>query len=100
MVTRETDSHIAKAYISLSDLPEAHEAHDLKMKAIDDSEPHTSSIEGGAVSQYLDDEEWEANERREGRGVNIPSFPFAAAARTVTVKENSNFPNSLWRQKS
>ncbi|GJE96583.1 LysM peptidoglycan-binding domain-containing protein [Phanerochaete sordida] len=74
-VTKETDWRIAKAYVALAedgDSSAPGKAEGLKKPQAD------ASVEGRAMDQYLDDDEWEAQQRREGRGVQIPPFPYAA----------------------
>jgi hypothetical protein len=88
-VTKEVDWRVAKAYVALAD-PEIAAADATKeWKEVDDKnwlpqrqisasggpEAGGSGIEAVAVDNYLDDEEWERQEREQGRGVNIPRFP-------------------------
>ena len=64
-VTKETDWRVAKAYVAL-----AEDTEDDPSGKEDASKKRTleTSTEGRATDQYLDDAEWEAQERREGRG--------------------------------
>lgn len=79
-VTKEADWRIAKAYVALASLPD----HELKSKeGLQGERPErgpgegvaSGSLQAQAVDHYLDDDEWEQRERREGRGVAIPKFP-------------------------
>lgn len=62
LLTKELDWHTAKAYVALADDPELAVQHAAKAKEM--GENVNASLEGLAVAQYLDDEEWEQNERR------------------------------------
>ena len=54
------------------------------------------SLEAIAVGRYLDDMEWEEAERREGRNVAIPEFPyFWGKERNEPAKSSSWF--SGWK---
>lgn len=81
-ITKEVDWRVAKAYVALAEDEdeEVRTYHDLKQKEM---KPNISGGQGSnlelmALDRYLEDEEWEARERREGRSVNIPSFPLTA----------------------
>jgi len=71
------DWRIAKAYVALAE----DEEPDTDVKKEDDRKTKIISYQGSgtleaqAIDRYLDDAEWEENERREGRGVSIQSFP-------------------------
>lgn len=82
-ITKETDWRIAKTYVELASDPafqdpEA-EVNRKEGNRKDNTQPLASGSSPGpevvAISQYLDDEEWERNERRMGRDVTIPRFP-------------------------
>jgi len=73
-LTKEVDWNVAKAYVALADDP--HES-EWKRKETGIGDGGTS-LEVIAVESYLDDDEWEQQERREGRGVNIRPFPFSS----------------------
>ncbi|KAL1663046.1 hypothetical protein GGF50DRAFT_103444 [Schizophyllum commune] len=80
-LTKEADWRVARAYIALADGDDAE--RDAKMKEMGtgvDSCASTSRLERYAVEQYLEDDEWEANERRVGRQPRLPSLPSSSAA--------------------
>ena len=93
-VTKETDWRIAKAYVALAENadPSPLLKEDTFKKVQQDS-----SVEGRAMDQYLDDEEWEVQQRREGRGVHIPPFPYTASSRTQKGKASEAASSSRWR---
>jgi hypothetical protein len=69
-LTKEVDWRVAKAYVALADDPEGVLMYDLKSKETDANGGTlgtSSGLEGRAVDWYLDDEEWEERELREGR---------------------------------
>ena len=77
-LTKETDWRVAKAYVSLAEGADEAAEYEIKRKEGEEVGKKTgrSSLEMMAVDRYLDDNEWEERERREGRGVNIPRFPY------------------------
>ncbi|KAF9265054.1 hypothetical protein L218DRAFT_924859 [Marasmius fiardii PR-910] len=78
-VTKEVDWAVAKAYVALAELPGEEDAYVAKVKEDQMAKrSNGSTLEAIAVDRYLEDMEWEANERREGRGVSIPSIPLFA----------------------
>jgi hypothetical protein len=86
-VTKETDWRVAKAYIALaqgSD-PSAKEKPDnwsRGLRGIPGSVSGGSSQSGvlvsDAIEQYLEDAEWEEQERKDGRGPAIQQFPWGS----------------------
>lgn len=86
-VTKETDWRVAKAYIALaqgSD-PHAKEKPDnwnRGLWGISGSVSGGSSQKGGpendAIEQYLEDSEWEEQERKDGRGPVMQQFPWGS----------------------
>ena len=78
MVTKETDWRVAKAYVAL--------AQDLdlssKEKQKDDVPGGGSSqrgvLENDAIQTYLEDTEWEEQEREGGRDPMIQKFPWGS----------------------
>ena len=81
MLTKEADWRVARVYIALADGDDAE--RDAKMKEMatgSNSCASTSRLERYAVEQYLEDDEWEANERRDGRQPRLPSLPSSSAA--------------------
>ncbi|KAI5824669.1 hypothetical protein K523DRAFT_284622 [Schizophyllum commune Tattone D] len=82
-LTKEADWRVARAYIALADGDDAE--REAKMKEMgtglnSDSCASTSRLERYAVEQYLEDDEWEASERRAGRQPRLPSLPSSSAA--------------------
>ncbi|KAH9838399.1 uncharacterized protein C8Q71DRAFT_527835 [Rhodofomes roseus] len=96
VLTKEADYRVARAYVAVaglgdSDAADAFREDEMKkVGAVDGAadklrKRHPSSstegaaggsgVEGRAVDRYLDDEEWEERQRREGRGIEIPAFP-------------------------
>jgi hypothetical protein len=78
-VTKEVDWRVAKAYVALAendagDNDVKKENLDMKMKA--NFSKGSGGLEMQAIDRYLDDAEWEENERMQGRGVSIHPFPF------------------------
>lgn len=73
-MTKEIDWRVAKAYVSLADDPEEVERVSLKRKENGQS-VGKAGLEVLAIDRYLDDEEWEANERASGRQVRIEGLP-------------------------
>jgi hypothetical protein len=79
-LTKEVDWRIAKAYVALADDPAEVENDDYKVKE------HSTASAGPAVvglsrqetiamNHYLDDDEWEARENRQGRTATLTPFP-------------------------
>jgi hypothetical protein len=78
-LTKEVDWRIAKAYVALVDDPDEAVEYESKYKEgskVKIAGLGQASLEMMAVERYLDDDEWEEQERRGGRGVSIPRFPF------------------------
>lgn len=79
-VTKETDHAITRAYIALAESSVSGRSHysDGKEGKVDSGAARDPGcVDERAIDQYMDDEEWEARERREGRDVHIPHFPLA-----------------------
>lgn len=76
-VTKEVDWRIAQAYVALA---EDEDGTVVKKEIPDYKRPSSNeasgSLEAMAIDRYLDDTEWEASERRAGRGVSLQKFPF------------------------
>lgn len=95
MVTKEVDWLVAKAYVSLAatdDDDDEIAAYEVKRK--EEGESRRSRTEGGvlesrAVERYLEDEEWEAHEIRQGRTPKLPGFPFRGFERQKSEKVTS-----------
>jgi hypothetical protein len=76
-LTKEVDWQVAEAYVALADDPEELELAIGKRKesGYTAAGKSHSDLERVALDWYLDDDSWEAAERREGRGVELKSFP-------------------------
>lgn len=106
-MTKEVDTSIAKVYVSLAeqrnDLEGEYELgkegslnpfKETKSPGI----PSEGSLEGRAIDRFLDDEEWEARERREGRGVSIPKFPlFESTVGSSNSQKQGKWLPSWWK---
>lgn len=81
-LTKEVDWRVAKAYVALADDADLGVDNlmgdDNKGKEGGELRKRRSGqgLGGRAVDRYLDDEEWEAREEREGRKVDIQPFPY------------------------
>lgn len=103
-VTKETDDRIAQAYVALADdsdsgsdvLPLKDEGEKLSRGA--DLTNLKRTLEERAVDRYLDDDEWERQERAEGRGVHIQRFPIGGL-RAGIATTNFNGKKSGWWQR-
>ncbi|TFY82833.1 hypothetical protein EWM64_g1175 [Hericium alpestre] len=80
-VTKEVDWRVAKTYVALAETEG--DDHRQKEGSSKEGEGTKALAAGGssargreeaAVDRYLDDDEWEARERREGRGIKIPTL--------------------------
>jgi hypothetical protein len=106
-LTKEVDWRVAKAYVALADVPDINAGVKGKESALALGEDSSKSentgvgadftLEGRAVDQYLDDEEWEGRERREGRTASIQPFPYFAVGKHATREGNRR---SFWPWKS
>jgi hypothetical protein len=69
LVAKETDWHVAKAYADLASTPvRGDEARLMEMKRKELGGPSSAGgVEERALDAYMDDQEWEARERRLGR---------------------------------
>ncbi|KAI0076207.1 hypothetical protein K474DRAFT_1691494 [Panus rudis PR-1116 ss-1] len=106
-LTKEVNYDVAKVYVALAehDGGEPSEAsyeakkEGLEMKGGSSSGVGDSTVEGRAIDRYLDDDEWEARERREGRAVAIPRFPLFRADSKGDVSRSSAWGlPSLWKK--
>lgn len=87
MVTKEADWTVAKAYVALAQDPNASakEKPDNWERGLRGT---SGSVSGGtsqkttwesdAIEQYLEDEEWEEQERKVGRGPVMQKFPWSS----------------------
>ena len=71
MLTKEVDWRVAKAYVALADDEEEQEDIRAKQKEIGRSASNAGGLESLAIGKYLDDEEWETEERNAGRGIHF-----------------------------
>lgn len=76
-VTKEVDWRIAQAYVALA---EGEDENTTKKEYTNrrpgNSQEASGSLDNMAIDRYLEDTEWEENERRAGRGVSLQKFPF------------------------
>ena len=97
-LTKEVDWRVAKAYVALADpeLVAADLAEGWKQETGDkagkpkrtapvDGGARSSNLEATAIDRYLDDEEWERQERAQGRGVSIPRFPLFESSSAISA---------------
>jgi hypothetical protein len=76
ILTKEVDWRVAEAYVALAEDPVELYDFDVKTKESGLRKHGECSLEAMAVERYMDDSEWEDNEGRHGRGVDIRSFPY------------------------
>ncbi|KAH9902808.1 hypothetical protein C8Q73DRAFT_22608 [Cubamyces lactineus] len=112
-MTKERDRDVAKAYVALAALSDG-EGRDytdygkekgLRKRRAHAGEDHEAGgrTEGRAIDHYYDDEEWEGNERAEGRKPSLSPFPYAGAepnrsSQTYAGQDGEN--KSWWRWKT
>ena len=108
-LTREVDWRVAKAYVALADDPDEAENYGFKMKersfapTTDTSGAGLSRLGMMAVNRYLDDDEWEARERREGRMASVSRFPYSnhqSLERTKAKGKGRQVGGSWWHWKT
>lgn len=106
-LTKEVDWRVAKAYVALADddsasgstsylglkSKEASEVRKRPGAGTSKGEGSRTELEANAVDRYLDDEEWEEEERKAGRGVLVRSFPYASFSNDVGKGKERSF----WR---
>lgn len=76
MVTKEVDWRVAKAYVAVAELDDGEKKEAVSKEYGGDGGEGSKGPGGSAVERYLDDDEWEAAERKAGRGVGIAKFPY------------------------
>lgn len=96
-MTKEVDWRVAKAYVALADDPGEADSYHRKQKEYgssaiknansSDGQQGSSRLEQLAVDRYFDDEEWEAEERRRGRGVEGVRVPLPSMIGDSTTRE-------------
>lgn len=109
VLTKEVDWRVAKAYVALADAdPNVDEEADLDYESkMVGKEKNVragtcqggETLEGKAIDRYLDDEEWEQRERREGRDVSIPRFPLSRDPWNRNTERGEGGLSSWWRRK-
>lgn len=104
---KEVDWRVAKAYVAIADDADERDAHHSKLKEMgsaaclgrpvvsgkrraDGSSDTTSELEILAIERYLDDDEWEGEERRAGRRPEAISFPQGTGTGNVTMSSGSS----------
>lgn len=73
MLTKEADWRVAKAYVALADDPDEEVIYGFKYKEI--GSISASTLEARAADQYLEDQEWEEEQRRAGKRISLKSLP-------------------------
>ncbi|KAF7330469.1 LysM domain-containing protein [Mycena venus] len=82
-LTKETDWHVARAYVALAEDPDESAQFALKQKELGaKATAAASSLEAVAADRYLDDLEWEAEQLRAGRAPRIEPYPVETAPLT------------------
>jgi hypothetical protein len=99
-VTKEMDDGIAQAYVALAE-DGGSESDVASFKAEGEKEsrrvaPTRVTLEERALDRYLDDDEWERQERAEGRGVHIQRFPFGGPQVGVAASSKSGEKGNWW----
>ncbi|KAJ3475844.1 hypothetical protein NLI96_g11565 [Meripilus lineatus] len=110
VLTKEVDWRVAKAYVALADVDpnvdgEAELEYESKKNGKEDKPSRDNSrdaetLEGRAIDRYLDDDEWEQREIREGRGVSIPKFPLSPDPRVNSASQHDRGLFSWWKRRS
>ena len=91
MVTKETDWRVAKAYVAIAQEPDPSEVlvkkeksdnykADFRKMLVSNSagSSRNGPIENDAIDRYLEDAEWEEQERKEGRAPTVQRFPWGS----------------------
>jgi len=88
MVTKEVDWRVAKAYVAttqdldpseMSVKKEKSENYEGSLRKVPGSEGSSQRIlENEAIDRYLEDAQWEEQQRKEGRGPVIQKFPWGS----------------------
>ena len=109
-MTKEVDWRVAKAYVALADDPNADADMKGKESRLHEGRENMRSgqwnisaeqtLEGRAVDQYLDDEEWEERERRQGRTAAIQPFPYFVNGKQMqgAGDDKRSSGRSFWRR--
>jgi len=97
-VTKEIDWSVAKAYVAIAQGSDSSEMPEKKSGNREGCLQKTPDSESGGTSQrvayeaidrYLDDTEWEEQERKEGRGLVIQKFPWGSFGQKVGPSSGS-----------
>ncbi|KAG1835221.1 hypothetical protein EV424DRAFT_1524290 [Suillus variegatus] len=72
MLTKEVDWRVAKAYVALADDPDEEATYGFKCK--ETGGIGASTLEARAADQYLEDQEWEEEQRRAGKRISLKSL--------------------------
>lgn len=93
-LTKEDDVHVARAYVAIADSRDPDDDVDFKKLEVTEGEDwkkparetvamgSSCALEERALSRYYDDDEWERQERQEGRGISLPKFPQSQGSRS------------------
>jgi len=84
-VTKETDPNIARTYISLGEGLDIGKAEEKSTKF----SSQFDTLEGRAISQYLEDSEWEASQLRLGASATIRPFPYCPPPTTRSLRKTN-----------
>lgn len=100
VLTKEVDWRITKAYVALAedDDEDREGLYARKEKTQEKTAGATSDarmLETRAINSYLDDENWEAAERRAGRGVFVPKFPLSSCQAEGSVRGRTGSPINM-----
>lgn len=91
-VTKEVDWRVAKAYVAIAQDPDPAELgkkedyeRSLRKTPVSESEGSSQrgALESDAIGRYLEDAEWEEQERNEGRDPVIQKFPWGSFGQKV-----------------
>ncbi|KAG9018254.1 hypothetical protein FRB90_011761 [Tulasnella sp. 427] len=100
-VTKEVDHSIARAYVALADGNSEEDLSEVKKKSsgVPGADKATQNLEGRAVDQYLEDDEWEARQRAQGLLPKLQGFPFfnsPGASNSVSSEKGAGRRWSWW----
>ncbi|KAJ7903642.1 hypothetical protein B0H14DRAFT_950822 [Mycena olivaceomarginata] len=96
-LTKETDWHVARAYIALAEDPEDAASFALKQKELGaPAAAASSSLAAVAADRYLDDLEWEAEQLRAGSAARIDPFPIPMLEKKGIMNPLKTIVPGLW----
>jgi hypothetical protein len=96
-LTKETDWHVARAYIALAEDPEDAPSFALKQKELGaPAAAASSSLAAVAADRYLDDLEWEAEQLRAGSAARIDPFPIPMLGKKGIMNPFKTIVPGLW----